>query len=120
MKICATTDYNMIVKRDTDHLAGFDESFRLRQIFFAWRCVSAWMRVGDDYRCRAKTNSIAEDVARVERRSVKHSAKHKHRLAQKPPLRIEIEGKGILLLFVNTGGQYLSHNIIRSLYCTFE
>ena len=63
---------------------------------------------------------MAEYVAWVERCCVEDTSKYKHRLAQKPPLRIEIEGKGILLFFINTGGQNLSHNIIRSLYCAFE
>ncbi len=120
MVSCSTADDNMIVKRDTDHLAGFDESFRLQQIFIAWHGIATWMCVSDDYGCCSKAYRMAEYVAGMKRRCVEDTPKHKQRFAQKPSLRVEIERKCIFLLFVNTGGQDLSHNVIGSFHCTFE
>ena len=49
----------MIIKRDADHLAGFDKAFRLRQIFIAWRGIATWVCVGDDYGCGSKAYRMA-------------------------------------------------------------
>ena len=120
MVLRSTSDDNMIVKWDANHLADFYETLRLRQIFIAWCGIATWMRVSDDYGSGSKMNCMAEYVAWMEWRRVEDTSKHKHRLTQKPPLRIEIEGKSILLLFVNADGQNLSYNVIRSFHRTFE
>ena len=104
MSVCPTANDNMIIKGDSDYFPCLDQLSCSLHIFVARCCVSTWMGMDDYYGCSPKPNSIAENISRMERSSIKDTSEHKHRFAKHPALCVKIDCEGVFLLVVNACG----------------
>ena len=114
------TDYDMVVERDADNLASFAEALRFLDVLLGRRRIAARMVVRDDHGHRAKSDGMAEDFSRMEKRLVRRATRNHHRLAEKMPFRVEIERIRTFLRFIDTDGSHLPHHVVRCLDCAGE